>query len=285
MTPPELAQLRREIDAIDDGVHDLLLRRSQLVERLIAAKAAAGGVAAALALRPGREAQVLRRLLGRHSGRFPAPALVRLWREIMGAFTLLQTPMKVAICRPADQPGYWDLARDHFGSQIPLVAHDSAAQVLSEVRADPRVLGVLPAPAEDEQTPWWPLLAGGEAATPNVVARLPFVPTGNARARGVSALVLARIEAEASGDDVSLLMIEAPGDVSRGRLSAALGKAGLPPYVSALGAVRGGLRYYLVEVPVFVPDGDPRLAAFDAALETPQARIVCIGAYAAPPRL
>ena len=33
----------------------------------------------------------------------------------------MQTPdIKVAVCRPADQPGYWDLARDHFGCQVPL---------------------------------------------------------------------------------------------------------------------------------------------------------------------
>ena len=58
------------------------LRRRQVATR---GKTSARGAGKALALRPGREAMVLRRLLGRHSGPFPRGALVRLWREIMGA--------------------------------------------------------------------------------------------------------------------------------------------------------------------------------------------------------
>ena len=45
------------------------------------------------------------------------------------------------------------------------------------------------------------VLASGAASLPNVVARLPFLVMPNARARGISALVLARIEPEESGDD------------------------------------------------------------------------------------
>ena len=69
-------------------------------------------------------------------------------------------------------------------------------QVLAEVRADPTTIGVVPAPIETDTAPWWPLLASGEATLPNVVARLPFLVMPNARARGISALVLARIEPE-----------------------------------------------------------------------------------------
>ena len=92
------------------------------------------------ALRPGREAQVMRQRLEKHTGRFPAAAVFRMWREMMSAFTLMQTPeLKIAICRPHDQPGYWDLARDHFGCQIPLVPHDTPAQVLAAVTGSARV--------------------------------------------------------------------------------------------------------------------------------------------------
>ena len=87
-----------------------------------------------------------------------------MWREMMCAFTLMQTPdIKVAICRPADQPGYWDLARDHFGCQVPFVANDTPAQVLAAVRANPSTIGVVPAPIEADTAPWWPLLAGRDA--------------------------------------------------------------------------------------------------------------------------
>lgn len=285
MTTTPLDQLRREIDEIDENLHQLIIRRSEVVGRIAGAKAAAGGPAAAIALRPGREAIVMRRLLERHKGPFPPAALVRLWRELMGAFTHQQTPVRVAICRPADQPGYWDLARDHFGTQMPFVAHDSAPQVLSEVRGDPRVIGVVPAPIETEAQPWWPLMAGGEPAMPNVIARLPFMPAANARGRNISALVLARLDPEPSGDDVSLLLVESPEEMSRSRLTAALQKGGFPKLLSALDHGRGGLHFYLFEVPDVVTDADPRLAATAAALGVARARVLTIGAYASPPVL
>src|SRR5207253_8321334 len=100
-----------------------------------------------LASRPGREAQVLRKRLATHGGAFPAAAVYRMWREMMSAFALMQTPgLRVAVCRPTDQPGYWDLARDHFGCQVPMVGYESPAQVLAEVRTQPTTVGVVPAP-------------------------------------------------------------------------------------------------------------------------------------------
>ena len=194
MDSPSLDSLRQEIDAIDGELHGLIRRRADLVDRIAAAKPPGG-----LALRPGREAQVMRQRLATHQGPFPAAAVYRMWREMMCAFTLMQTPdLKIAICRPADQPGYWDLARDHFGCQIPFVANDTPAQVLAAVRANPSTLGVVPAPIEADAAPWWPLLAGRDATLPNVVARLPFLDMPNARARGISAFVLARMEPEDS---------------------------------------------------------------------------------------
>src|SRR5260221_2161042 len=73
---PTLDELRRQIDAIDDQVHDLLMRRTEIVEA-IGREKKDGKVPA---FRPGREAMILRRLVARHSGRFPAIALVRMWR-------------------------------------------------------------------------------------------------------------------------------------------------------------------------------------------------------------
>ena len=60
-TPPRsLAEVRAELDRIDDTIHDLLMERAGIV---------AQGITAAktgLALHPGREAQIIRLLLARH---------------------------------------------------------------------------------------------------------------------------------------------------------------------------------------------------------------------------
>ena len=127
MDAPRLNALRQEIDSIDGDLHGLIRRRAALVGEITASKPAGG-----LALRPGREAQIMRTRLATHDGGFPAAAVYRMWREMMSAFSLMQTPgLKVAVCRPADQPGYWDLARDHFGCQVPMVGYESPAQVLA----------------------------------------------------------------------------------------------------------------------------------------------------------
>ncbi len=278
MDAPNLEILRQEIDAIDTDLHGLIRRRSEVVGHISSTKPSGG-----LALRPGREAQVLRKRLAAHDGKFPAAAVYRMWREMMSAFTLIQTPgLKIAICRPADQPGYWDLARDHFGCQIPLVAHDTPAGVLAAVRAGPTTIGVVPAPLEADSTPWWPMLAGKDTTLPTVIARLPFLSMPNARARGISAFVLARIDAEPSGADRALIAVEANNGLSRDRIASALAKAGLPAFTSALDQVVAGVHHYLVEVPGVIADEDPRLRELEAALGLEKGRAASIGAYAVP---
>ena len=278
MDSPSLESLRQEIDAIDGELHGLIRRRSDLVDQIAASKKPGS-----IALRPGREAQVMRQRLEKHTGRFPAAAVFRMWREMMCAFTLMQTPeLKIAICRPHDQPGYWDLARDHFGCQIPLVPHDTPAQVLAAVRANPATIGVVPAPIEADTAAWWPLLAGHDATLPNVIARLPFLAMPNARARGISAFVLARLDPEESGDDRGLIAVESTTGLSRNRIAGAMTKAGLPAFTSVLDQVVGGVHHYLVEVPGMIADGDGRLRELEAGLGLESGRVVSIGAYAVP---
>ena len=230
----------------------------------------------------------MRQRLATNKGPFPSTAIYLMFREMIFALTLMQTPdLKIAICRPADQPGYWDLARDHFGCQIPFVANDTPAQVLAAVRANPSTVGVVPTPIESDAAPWWPLLAGHDATLPNVVARLPFLDMPNARARGISAFVLARMEPEDSGDDRTLISVEATTGLSRNRIAGALAKVGLPAFTSALDQVADGVHHYLVELPGVLADGDERLRELGTALGLKSGRVAAIGAYAVPatPRL
>ena len=64
--PSTLADLRQEIDRIDDAIHDQLMRRGELQAAIGRAK-----TGSEVYLRPGREAMVLRRLIARHEGRSP----------------------------------------------------------------------------------------------------------------------------------------------------------------------------------------------------------------------
>ena len=58
--PPTLADLRREIDRIDEAMHRLLMERGDIIDTLIATKKTAESGSA---FRPAREADIMKRLV------------------------------------------------------------------------------------------------------------------------------------------------------------------------------------------------------------------------------
>ena len=76
---PSLADLRREIDRIDEAMHGLLMERGEIIDRLIAAKQTQE---TGSAFRPAREAEMMRRLVDRHKGILPLDTAEGIWRVI-----------------------------------------------------------------------------------------------------------------------------------------------------------------------------------------------------------
>lgn len=277
-----LEDLRREIDQIDNQLHDLLMRRAQVVERVGVAKGSAG-----IYLRPGREAVILRRLMARHTGSLPPGVVVRMWREMISALTRLQGPFAVAVYAPEERRGFWDVARDHYGSFVPMTAVNTPVAAVRAVSDGTATVGVVPYPAEDDADPWWRFLVSGDARTPRVVARLPFGVRGNARGEDRDALAIALIPHEPTGDDRTLLAVELGGDLSRGRFKDVFESAGLPAVGFCTWHARdpNGSSIHLVEVADFVDPQDPRLATLVERLGDIPARVNTIGGYAVPVRI
>lgn len=223
---PTLATLREEIDAIDDGLVDLLLRRAALVGDIAAAKKDSGSHI----LHPGREASILRRCLERSRGRLEAETVVRIFREIVSSSLRQQMDLSVAVCQRNGDPGCLVLARDHFGAGSRMACHSGPSEVIRAVHGGTAMLGVVPLPIAGEEDPWWPRLMQADA--PRILARLPMLdgaslPSGETG----GALVLGRQAPEPSGDeagdDTSFLALS--GAFSRSRLDAALAEAGFDP--------------------------------------------------------
>src|SRR6266436_873727 len=89
---PSLADLRREIDRIDEAMHGLLMERGEIIDRLIAAKQTQE---TGSAFRPAREAEMMRRLVDRHKGILPLDTAEGIWRVIIATFTYVQAPFSV----------------------------------------------------------------------------------------------------------------------------------------------------------------------------------------------
>lgn len=279
-----LADVRKEIDAIDDAIQDLLLKRTELVVEVAEAKAraaSAAGKGSFVAFRPAREAEVLRRVAARHEGRLPLRVLVRLWREIMAAMTRIQGPFRVDVFGPqGDALGFWDLARNYYGSTTPMELHSNARDVLRRVGHDRSAIGLLPQPGVAADDDWWVGFATGGTSEMRIVARLPFVEVAEGN-DGAQALVLAHSTFESTGDDTSLLALSTAESLSDARVVALVKEAGIDGRRIASARIdNGAAKYvYLVSVPHHLTEDDERLAVLAAE---PIVEVRLLGGYANP---
>src|SRR5439155_627894 len=211
----DLEGLRRRIDEIDDRLQDLLVERIQIVSTVAAHKRNNHGVAAH---QPAREAEIIRRLIERNGDALPPATLVRMWRELLAATVRLQGAFTVAVYAPAAAQGFWDIARDHYGSHTPMLPYRTTSQVISAVTDGQAAVGVLPMPQEDDRDPWWRHLLSTDHNAPHVIARLPFGSRGNARPDSGDALAIGRGAEQETGRDRTLIATENAPSISRNRI-------------------------------------------------------------------
>ena len=273
---PTLAELRAELDRLDDAIHDLLMQRAQVVTGV-----AALGARGKVPFRPGREADIIRRLLARHTGPLPRRVLPRIWRELFAATTSMQGSYVIAVSESDPASGFVACAREHFGALTPLRVHHSPSHAIAEVSAGVATAAVLPLPAQDEpaRAAWWTALLHRDTPRIHVVARLPFWSPRAEGAPQAQAFVVAAATPDASQRDNALLGFELPVDMSRARLTSELAAAGLTPLGMILRRDPAGqVAHALISVDGYMTDEDPRLANLTEAVRRP----VVLGAYAVP---
>jgi chorismate mutase/prephenate dehydratase len=276
--PSDLEQLRRRIDEIDDRLQDLLIERTDIVSRVGAHKRGNGGVAAH---QPAREAEIIRRLVSRNHGFLPPATLVRMWRELLAATVRLQGPFTVAIYAPPEAQGFWDIARDHYGSHTPMLTYRSTAQVIRAVTEGHAAIGVLPMPQEEDPDPWWRHLLSTHDNAPHVIARLPFGARGNARSDSADALAIGGGAEQRTARDRTLIATENAPHISRGRMFAILAALGLDcTFMASCEHAEGANT--LIEFDGFVPAADPRLDRLREQLGPDLYRLLRFGGYAVP---
>lgn len=252
---PTLADIRREIDRLDEGMHRLLMERGEVIDTLIEVKKTQ---ASGSAFRPGREAEMMKRLAERHHGSLPFDVAESIWRVIIATFTYVQAPYSVHADIAGGDAPMRDSARFHFGFTVPLLAHDGAGAVIDAVEQSAGDLGMFPVETGRSEGVWWKRLVRPDA--PKIIARLPFVerpghpagqpvyviakPIADAAVReivlyavgverwreGVTpalATIGAAVEASAADDDGLSLLVSAPGAAGRDAILAAMAGLGL----------------------------------------------------------
>jgi chorismate mutase len=197
-TPETLADLRKEIDRIDACLHEMLMQRGEIIDRLIAVKARTGGGSA---FRPGREAEMMRRLVERHKGILPLDTVESIWRIIISTFTFVQANYSVHADVSGGDAQMRDGCRFHFGFTVPYISHGGVAAVVAAVANAPGDLGLVPVEAGPAAGAWWQHLAA--PAAPKIIARLPFVERHDHPA-GTPLFVIAKPVEDGAARDVVL---------------------------------------------------------------------------------
>jgi chorismate mutase len=202
---PALGDLRKEIDRIDEAMHQLLMERAEIIDRLIAVKRSQE---TGSAFRPAREAEMMRRLVKRHKGILPLDTVESIWRVIISTFTYVQAPFSVHADLSAGDALMRDSARFHFGFTVPFVPHMGAAGVVAAVSKSKGDLGLVPAIAVAGAGAWWSALEFD--AAPKIIARLPFVERADHPA-ALPVFVLSRVAADAMATEASVWSIRVSG--------------------------------------------------------------------------
>lgn len=202
---PSLADLRGEIDRIDEAIHRLLIERGEIIDTLITVKKTQDSGSA---FRPAREAAMMRKLVERHHGILPLDTIESIWRVIIATFTHVQAPFSVHADLTPGDAAMRDSVRFHFGFTVPFVPHANATAVVKAVAASKGDLGLVPATDVAGAGAWWTLLEGDTA--PKIIARLPFVERPDHPA-SLPVFAVSRAAADALSSEVEVYSVKVSG--------------------------------------------------------------------------
>lgn len=202
-SPVSLETVRARIDVIDGDLLRLLDERAALAKQVAAAKAASGA-GQTFGLRPGRETQVLRRLLALPREGATDALVIRVWRELMAESLALQGPFNLSVWGGPAPARAVELARLRFGA-APRLRTTARPE---EAVAAAKVLGGVGVLMLSGESAWW----GRLLAEPSlkVFAVLPCLNAWGPP----SALAIAQVEVEPTGADVTLWVTDAPGSAN-----------------------------------------------------------------------
>jgi len=281
----ELAGYRQKIDAIDDKIIALLLERTGVVGQVgeYKRRTAPGRCP----VRPGREAEMVRRVMATFesspaSPKFPPAAAAAIWRTLIGASTSVESQLIISVFTPErDNDLFW-MAREYFGPFVQVVKQPYVKRVIGDVMDNKAAVGIVPMLRSSDTTYWWTNLTQQNNDTPKVFARVPFLNYGTPGRDAPSALAIARITPEDSGDDCSLMVLEVDHNVSQNKLQTAFANAKLEASWINIATLTPSARHHLIELKGFVTQDSEPVQALLSTLGNSIFNVCFLGSYAVP---
>ncbi len=220
-TPPgetdaaQLAAIRATIDRLDSEMHQCLIERGTAISALVRVK---GTSRPGAAFRPGREADMMRRLVDRHAGALPLWTVEHIWREIITTFTRMQASFDVAydagllgaglLGALGHSDAMRDVARFLFGFTVALHRQQGPLDTINHVRESGTDLGLVALAQPSEAGAWWRAL--GRPSGPRIMALAPFIAVVG-RPADLPVLVIAPELADPAPPELTLFAVSAIG--------------------------------------------------------------------------
>ncbi len=196
ITKIDLEEVRREIDAIDDELLELVKRRFQVVDQVRVAKIQEG-TDKFMPLRPAREALIFRRLSEQNQGVVPIDLLVKVWRSIICKSTLTQAPVQINVTAEiTNDPAATKVLTEHF-VEFPLKNYAKIKTALNSMEKSTFELCAFQA-----DTKWLDHMTSAQFSDIDVILTLPFTNEDGPN----HIIIVGRIPAVPTGDDETLVM-------------------------------------------------------------------------------
>lgn len=264
----ELEKLRVKIDEIDDKIIKLLNDRMEIVDEVGKLKENNGEK---FFVRSAREADMIRDLIAKNSGKFPNKDIVNIWRKIIAAANCFEQNLKIALCNPANIPDYKYLIKSYYNDEIEIVNFTSATSAIASLEQNKTQIAIFALPNDlDEAKDWWIALANNQVGL-KIYTQIPFLGNGEFR------LVACGIkEAEPSQKDSSLAVVEINRQYSKSSLIKALEESNIEAKIlkeTKLAQIDDAI-FYLLEINGFAQESDEKIQNFTANQIKPYVKII-----------
>lgn len=188
----ELNSKRAKIDNIDDQIHDLIKKRSLLIDDIARSK---GNLGVGLLTRPAREAQIYKKLYENNIDcKFTNKALYRMWSEMINAFTLLQQKFFIGVVSDNLNESF-EIARQYFGSIVEIKIFNSYQEMFECLNNHNDMICLVDCDSND----WFEYMNGY-----NIFLKINIDVFTNKKLYAI-----ANHEPEQSGDDITVKLIDA----------------------------------------------------------------------------
>ena len=142
-----LQNIRNKIDSIDNKIHDLLIERAEIVEKVVEEKRKYKE-ANLVVYRPSREHEILIRIIQRHKGNLPEKSLINIWRNLISSYINMQAELTLNFSSTLDK-----IVNNHFGGDIKKEKTATAIEAMKKLNENKVNITVLPYP--NAHNDWW----------------------------------------------------------------------------------------------------------------------------------